>query len=133
MAYELIWIIPSRVLLIELENVLSAEETLRVIDECNQYVSIGLSPVHILIDASNISNTRIDFQEITQLSKFMKNEDIGWWILINPTKMIGFTASVIAKMLQKKMKVANSVQEAVRILERVDFTLDAHQTLPVAN
>ena len=132
MAYELSWVIPSRVLLVEIENVLPTDETIRLIDECHACVSSGQAPVHILIDATKIVNAPINLQELTQLSKSMQNQDIGWWVLINPAKMIWFTASVVSKLLQKKLKSAHSIQEALRILERVDLTLDTQITLPVA-
>ncbi len=130
MSYEMGWLIPARVLLIEVDNVLSPDETIRIIDECNSFVMEGLPPVHILIDAAKITNTKVNLQEITQLSQFMQNDDIGWWVVINASAMISFAASVVSKLLQKKLKSANSIEEALAILERVDFTLDVLPTLP---
>ena len=133
MAYELIWIVPGRVILIEMENVLPLSETISLIEECHAWVSTGLAPVHILIDATKIVNAPINIQELTQLSKSMENDDIGWWVLINPAKMIWFTASIVTKLLRKKLKSAHSIEEALNILERVDFTIDRQPTLHVAS
>ena len=133
MAYELTWIVPGRVILIEMENVLPPGETISLIEECHAWVSTGLPPVHILIDATKIVNAPINIQELTQLSKSMENDDIGWWVLINPAKMIWFTASIVTKLLRKKLKSAHSIEEALNILERVDFTIDRQPTLHVAS
>ncbi|MCA0458082.1 MAG: hypothetical protein LCI00_29215 [Chloroflexi bacterium] len=123
MPYKMSWVIPSRVLLIELTHVLPADEIIRLTDECHTCVATGQAPVHIIIDATPVHDLKFNFRETAPLSKSMENEDIGWWILINSSKMMQFTASVITTLLKKKLKSAYSLDEALNILERVDPTL----------
>ncbi|MBA3869957.1 MAG: hypothetical protein H0X30_12490 [Anaerolineae bacterium] len=129
MSYELSWIIPSRVLLIELEGTVPTDEMIRLNSESLAHVDAGQAPVHILIDATNLNNTPVNLHELSELSKTMHHEGIGWLILINPAKMVSFATSILSKLLQKKMKSADSIQEALMLLERVDQTLDAQPTL----
>ena len=133
MAYKLSWVIPSRILLIALENEVPMDEMARMIDETHVYVNAGLPPVHILIDATKLLNKPINFPEMNRLAKSMPNPAIGWWVLVNPGKMVWFAASILSKLLQVKLKSALSIDEALTILNRVDLTLDNHATLPVTN
>ena len=133
MAYTFSWVVPQRILLIELEGEVKVEEMSPLVDETHAHVNSGQAPVHILIDANKLMNKPVNFQQITQLSKSMSNPATGWWIIMNPGKMVWFTASVLSKLLGVKLKSAESTQEALSILQRVDLTLGAQptQTLPI--
>ena len=133
MAYTFSWVVPQRILLIELEGEVKVEEMSPLVDETHAHVNSGQAPVHILIDANMLMNKPVNFQQITQLSKSMSNPATGWWIIMNPGKMVWFTASVLSKLLGVKLKSAESTQEALSILQRVDLTLGAQptQTLPI--
>ena len=133
MAYTFSWVVPQRILLIELEGEVKVEEMSPLVDETHAHVNSGQAPVHILIDANKLMNRPVNFQQITQLSKSMSNPATGWWIIMNPGKMVWFTASVLSKLLGVKLKSAESTQEALSILQRVDLTLGAQptQTLPI--
>ncbi len=133
MAFELSWVIPSRVLLIEVEGVIPTDELLRLVAEVHTHVDAGQAPVHMLIDATNLINRPINLQELSQLSKSMNHESIGWSVMVKPAKMIWFATSILSKLMQKKMKSAESIEDALIILQRVDFTLDAQLTLPLPN
>ena len=133
MAYTFSWVVPQRILLIELEGEVKVEEMSPLVDETHAHVNSGQAPVHILIDANMLMNKPVNFQQITQLSKSMSNPATGWWIIMNPGKMVWFTASVLSKLLGVKLKSAESTEEALTILQRVDLTLGAQptQTLPI--
>jgi len=131
MAYELSWVTPSRVLRIELENEVTIEEMTHLVANTHTYVNAGQAPVHILIDATRLLNKPVNFQEFTKMSKTMSNPSTGWWVLMNPGKMVWFAASILSKLLQIKLKSAQSTEEALTILSRVDLTLDTQPTLPV--
>ena len=133
MAYTFSWVVPQRILLIELEGEVKVEEMSPLVDETHAHVNSGQAPVHILIDANKLMNRPVNFQQITQLSKSMSNPATGWWIIMNPGKMVWFTASVLSKLLGVKLKSAESTEEAIIILQRVDLTLGAQptQTLPI--
>ncbi len=132
MAHELSWVVSRRILLIDLENEVPMDEMVRLIDETHTYVNAGQSPVHILIDATKLQNRPVNFQEITTISKSMPNMATGWWVLINPGKMIWFTASILSKLLHVKLKSVHNREEALTVLQHVDLTLDSQQTLPVS-
>jgi hypothetical protein len=124
MAYELSWVVPSRIMLIKLEGEVSIEEMTQMIDETHAHVNSGQAPVHILIDAANLHNKPVNFQQINQISTSMANPSTGWWVLVNAGKMVGFTASVLSKLVGVKLKTAATIKEARTILERVDLTLE---------
>ena len=131
MAYELSWVIPSRVLLIELEGTVPTDEMIRLNSESLAHVDAGQAPVHILIDATKLNNTQVNLHELSQLSKTMHHDGIGWLILINPAKMVSFATSIVSKLLQKKMKSAESIEEALTILQKVDFSIETQPAFPV--
>lgn len=124
MAYKINWVIPLRILLIELENEVPMDEMVRLVEDTHAHVNVGNAPVHIMIDASKLLNRPVDFQEITRISKSMSNPSTGWWILVNAGKMMWFTTQILSKLLQVKLKSAASVDEALTILRRVDLTLE---------
>ena len=133
MAYKLSWVIPLRVLLIELENEVTMGEMVLMVAETHVYVNAGVPQIHILIDATKLLNKLINFREMNEIAKSIPNPAIGWWVLINPGKMIWFAASMLSRLLNIKLKSAESTQEALSILQRVDLTLGAQptQTLPI--
>ncbi len=123
MAYKISWVIPLRILLIELENEVLMDEMVRLVEDTHAHVNVGNAPVHIMIDAAKLLNRPVNFQEITRISKSMSNDATGWWVVVNAGKMIWFTATILSKLLQVKLKSAASVEEALTILCRVDLSL----------
>lgn len=127
MAYLIQWHIPQRVLQIKLSGEVSLQDMVKMIDETHTYVNSGQAPVHILIDATDYANTPVNFQEISKIAPTMGNPNTGWWVLINPGKMMWFTSTILSKLLGVKIKTSNSLEEALLILERVDLSLQAVQ------
>lgn len=124
MAYKINWVIPLRILLIELENEVPMDEMVRLVEDTHAHVNVGSAPVHILVDASKLMNRPVNFQEINKISKSMSNDATGWWVIINAGKMVWFTATILSKLLHVKLKSAASEDEALTILRRVDLTLE---------
>ncbi len=123
MAHNIQWIIPLRILEIELWDEVAMTEMTTLVEETHTFVNAGQAPVHILIESSKLMNRPVNFQEINRIAKSMGNPGTGWWVMINPGKMISFVASVLSKLLGIKLKTANSIEEAQSILQRVDLTL----------
>ena len=128
MAYKLSWVIPLRVLLIELENEVTMGEMALMVAETHVYVNAGVPQIHILIDATKLLNKPINFREMNEIARSIPNPAIGWWVLINPGKMIWFAASMLSRLTNIKLKSARSIEEALNILERVDLALDTEPT-----
>lgn len=125
MAYNIHWVVPSRILEIKLEDEVTMSAMVTLVEETHTFVNAGQAPVHILIDSTRLMNRAVNFQEINQIAKTMGNPGTGWWVIINPGKMIWFVASVLSKLLGVKLKSAHSVEEAQSILQRVDLTLES--------
>ena len=124
MAYELSWVVPMRIIMIKLEGEVSLEEMTHMIDETHTMLNAGMAPVHVIIDAAELSNKPVNFQQINQVSASIRNPAVGWWVMVNAGKMVGFTASVLSKLVGVKLKTAATIKEARTILERVDLTLE---------
>ncbi len=95
-----------------------------MIDETHTMLNAGMAPVHVIIDAAELSNKPVNFQQINQVSASIRNPAVGWWVMVNAGKMVGFTASVLSKLVGVKLKTAATIKEARTILERVDLTLE---------
>jgi len=104
---------------------------MRLVADTHALVDVGQAPIHVLIDATELISRPVNFPELNQLSRSMSHDSIEWVILIKPAKMIWFASSVLSKLMQKKMKSAGSIEEALIVLEKVDFTITNQAAFPM--
>lgn len=131
MAYELSWVVHSRVLLLELKGLVETDEMMRLVADTHALVEVGQAPIHVLIDATELVSRPVNFPELNQLSRTMSHDGIEWVILVKPAKMVWFASTVLSKVMQKKMKSADSIEEALTILQKVDFTIANQPEIPM--
>ncbi|MBI1278825.1 MAG: hypothetical protein GC179_11915 [Anaerolineaceae bacterium] len=123
MAHQFEWIIPQRVVLTRIIGEISPDETTEIILESRERTSSGQSPVHFIIDVSALAQQSFSLPKLNEWSSLLPSNTSGWWVLINPNSITMFAISLITKALHVKLKSAQSLEEAIHILQKIDQTL----------
>lgn len=130
MPYHFEWVVPRRVVLTRIEGEVQPEETTAITFKSRDMILEGQAPVHFIIDVAGLLNQPFSLSNLNQWTKNLPENIGGWWIIINPGKIAMFAISLVSKTLHIKVKTAESVEDAVYILNNVDQTLLVSQPQP---
>jgi hypothetical protein len=126
MTYRVDWLIPQRVVVIEINGDYTAqdlnESTLQVRD---QFLDTGVAPVHLICDVRHITSYPTQIFVIKQASEiYLRHPNMGRLVLVgfdNP--LMRFIANAVSQTMRARFQQANSVEEAVQGLKAMDETL----------
>ncbi len=123
MPYLVEWIIPERVILVRIEGQIQQEEIALINQTSHDFILLGQAPIHYIVDVARAANQPFNFSNLSQWSTIIPKDKVGWGIIISPGKMVMFTIMIIARAFNIHVKKADSVEEAMQILNKVDPTL----------
>lgn len=128
MPYEIQWALEGRIIYMRDYGVCTLPEMEVAVEQLNQLLDEGTSPVHIIHDNRDVEKYPVSIQAIKPIVK--KHPNTGWLILIEQSKVAKFITYVLATLVRQKSKEANSVEEALTILQKQDPTLPETITFP---
>jgi len=123
MPYEVQWLVEGRVILAELIGDLSPDEMPAFNQLMHQYLDQSdATKVHYIVDTTRIG--KMTGLNPMRTFTFPKHPRMGWTVgvgISNPAiRMIGHVASYFFRM---RAKEANTVEEGLAFLQRMDSTL----------
>jgi hypothetical protein len=125
MAYNISWMIPERLILIEVAEILTAEEIITV---TKQYVAMmdaeGKPPVHTLVDARLLTKVDIKVKDLPSLLVGGKRDTrFGWTFIVTHNRFITFLSSMASHLTSSQFKTTETMEEALQTFARLDLTL----------
>jgi hypothetical protein len=123
MGYQVQWYLEQRVVLVTLSGHLSMDEILQMHATTGHMVETGSAPVHILVDVTTLQSHPTNIREIAQASGYLSHANMGWAILINPSRITQFVVTLVGGVTKVKNKSVHSIEEALKVLHHVDITL----------
>lgn len=86
------------------------------------YLEVGEAPVHCIIDAAGLSGYPRNLKALRSgTSISVKHPNTGWVLLVGfENAMLGFLATTISQLLGVKFKHVRSLEEARKVLSRID-------------
>lgn len=120
MGYEINWHIPERVIKITGEGALSFEDTDAINTELVSLLEEGTAPVHILLDASHITNIPHDFVKLKSGQTYIGHANLGWLVMFGADRMMSFLASLILQMTRSRIRFCHTEAEALAFLQELE-------------
>jgi len=124
MAATIEWLLPGRILRAHFWGEVTADEALAVNDEMQGWIGQdGIGPVHVILDLTGLEQLPPNIRGVMSKMRVDHPEKSGWTMVVGGSPAIRFIAAVTAQVLRQKVRLAPSVDDAHRFLERADLTL----------
>ncbi len=122
MPYTISWYIEHRVILIEVSGPVSLDEFERLHSESFEYVAASSHKVHAIADISTFTAVPNNLKMLMSSAHKDKNDRQGMTVLVAPTmpRILYFLVSVLLQSLRLEYRMADTVDEAMEILRRID-------------
>ena len=118
---EMRWYISKRVLLVEHYGNITVETLRDVNAEMTQYLEDGDAPVHVISDSSQMDDFPTNVNQIRKIQWTILNDDRwGWMVAVGVNSMVRFLVAVMSSIFGLRIKTADSIEEAEKILRRVE-------------
>ena len=124
MPHKSSWLVEKRILLIDYEGVVDKYEVRQLNDDLENFHAQGLTPIHIISDNSKMGKADLSIQLARETFTSMRKEGWGWVIFVGLGRLVRFFAEVFATQFGIKIKMANSLEEAMVILKKLDGSLE---------
>jgi hypothetical protein len=123
-SYTVEWYVPKRVILIQYNEMdITADVLQKLSADLEKCYQEGETPIHIISDNTHQGATKVGLQELKQGLAVMKQANWGWTIFLGANSLVNFFATVISNIFSMKIRKAQSLEEALGTLERLDFSL----------
>jgi hypothetical protein len=123
MKYEFNWHIPGRVLFVEYRNNLSIEDIQSISVELESYLESGESPVHLICDVNAVDSVPGNINKLRNELDILQRPEWGWVIMIGSNQVVGFLVSLVSQVLGLSVRTADSIEEGMKIIKRVDNSI----------
>lgn len=123
MAHISKWQIENRVMLVQIEGELTTETVAGINIDLKPMLEIGIAPVHYISDVTNTENININAFKIPSALEFLKHPNMGWSVMVGGSQVLNVIANIVGNITGAKFKTAESIEEALQILQSVDPTL----------
>jgi phosphatidate phosphatase APP1 len=123
MGYTTAWQIEKRVMLVRIENDLTTEVVEGLSRNLTPMLDVGIAPVHYISDVTHATNININAFKIPAALDFLKHPNMGWSVMVGGSQVLNVVANIVGSITGAKFKTAESVEEAIQILQNIDPTL----------
>jgi hypothetical protein len=102
---------------------LTTNEAQEISKLTTQYFNEGQSPVHIIINVTEVQGFPTNLRQNTSLADYLSHPSLGWTVVVGGSVLVNFMLSVIAQVLKFRNSKRATVEEAVAFLLTQDNTL----------
>jgi hypothetical protein len=130
MPYEITWIREKRIVCLRVWGLFSEEELLTSGKLMAEALSIGIPPVHVICNASEITDYPKNIRVVKEGAQlYFSHPSMGWFMFLGFDKPImRFFSNTVMQLLMRNFKHARSMDEVMAILCKVDVTLCGDET-----
>ena len=127
MAHNLSWMVPQRLILLEVSEILTADEITAIVEKYMGMMDAdGVAPVHTLVDARTLDKIDIKVRELPGLLVGGKKDDrFGWTYIVTENRFISFLTNMASQLTASQFKTTDNIEDALNTFVRLDSTLPA--------
>jgi len=123
------WLITGRMILVEIADVISADDVDNISEKVSHMIATEGEPpyVHVLYDVRQRSAISPEILSLSRLrSKSASTDLLGWTLIVdpNPHMIMQSLASILIQVMSIRLRVFKEMQAAL------DFIWDMDKTLP---
>ncbi len=122
MPYEMSWLVDKRVIYARLYGYVTEEELASYYQSMVTLAQDSELLLHTLTDSSGMTGMKMSFRELQNMG-FSGIHNLGWAILISPSKLNRFFASVITQLSHKRGRQFATLEEGLQFLQEIDDSL----------
>lgn len=130
MAYQVTWLLESRIVYVLNTGVGTAEDVVNSMHEAMILMESAPPPVHIIIDGQTERNDISLGDLLTIMRKTPSSPNIGWAVYVSESKMNRFFGSMASQIGGAQTKAFATLPEAIEFLQHADITLPKNIPLP---
>jgi hypothetical protein len=123
MAHKISWHLEKRVLLITYIGNIDLAEVQQINNELELLRLEGQKPIHIISDHRRMGSVEMTLKRAFVSFSAMKRFGWGWVMMIGPDHLLRFFAEVFATQFAVKVRVMESQEEALAMLNKLDLSL----------
>lgn len=127
MSYEISWLVEGKVGFGLVEGTLSIEEIAELDTVLVEYVNSVQNSnqlVHFIFDGRRLNKMPTNIAEINQVSKVRSQANLGWLLIVNENKIIGFIGHLITQLSRTRYRSFVSLEQAIEFLKTQDTAID---------
>lgn len=143
MPYRIDWLIKDHIILIEMIGDVTLEDLHHMTLESQGYVERGAAHVHAVVDQRQVSSLPSDMRQVIATVRQVRVPPTGISVMVMPRiqPLFKFIASVLMQVVSLDYRFANTFEEALIVLSRIDpdipidalaAHLTAHESAPSA-
>lgn len=122
MPYSVDWFRPNHVIQLELIGNVSLEEAKHINTELLALLGQAETTVHMVADATTLENFPKNILQIKNTQAYLQHPKLGWIFFISqPNPLIRFFATTIAQVIGTRLRIVETIDEAVTIIDKIDF------------
>ncbi len=122
------WAIPERVLHITYKTALQRDDLVEVAQQMERFYEQGQAPVHVISDHTDMPSVDADLGSLRETFKVFSRDKWGWMMLIGTNNLLNFFAVILERFFRIQIRHADSPEDALLSLQRLDQTLSDEET-----
>jgi hypothetical protein len=123
MSIDISWHVNKRVIHIVVQGSITPEDIDNVNATMVNLIDNGEAPVHIIADASAMSQFPTNLKVLWQKHGYLSHPDVGWVILVNSNQLVKFLGNLVTSMAKVRYRTVNTRTEALDLLSHLDPNL----------
>ncbi|MBI1259515.1 MAG: hypothetical protein GC204_18765 [Chloroflexi bacterium] len=124
MKHQIGYIVDKRVIYIQYLGDLTQEEAEISNVAVIQLIHDGIAPVHVIADAAQLQALKLNLTQMRDVASFLNEPQLGWLMVVGASTVARFISSLIMQWRKTDFRYADSLDEALATLARVDTTLE---------
>lgn len=122
MPYKMSWLVEKRVIYAQLYGYVTQEELASYYKSMVTLAQDSELLLHTLTDSTGLTGMKMSLRDLQNMG-FSGIHNLGWAILISPSKINRFFASVITQLSHKRGRQFATIEEGLRFLQEIDDSL----------
>ena len=122
MPFQMTWLIEKRVIYAQLYGYMTQEDLAAYYQSMTDFAQQSELLLHTLTDSSGMTGMKMSLRDLQNMN-FNGIHNLGWAILVSPSKINRFFASVITQLSHKRGRQFATVEEAIGFLQEIDDSL----------
>lgn len=121
MPYEIKWLLENRIVYMRDYDECVLEDLRDAVEDLYKLLGDGEKPVHLIHDNRDVTKYPISMETLKSVVK--KHANMGWIVFVSQDKLARFITVVLSTAVGQSAKHAETLDEAMAILRKVDLTL----------
>jgi hypothetical protein len=124
MAYSISWLVPERVLQVEVQGSVHLDQITDMNAAVLGYMQSAQAPVHLIISSRDLQISHLNIRMVQERITLLRSPRIGWIVFTVDHSFVRFFAAAVTQFARfEQVRFVPSVEVATSLLNTLDPTL----------